>query len=671
MPITLKKSSVYSRPKVVDPTPWVPDHPELPPTITINYPTAGATLSGSSIVFLVTAADDNGLAGVQYKLDGADIGSEITLAPYSLAWDSTTVANGSHTLVATARDTSGNSTVSNSITFTVSNVITLPDVIVTNLTYSNGVFTSTVQNTGTEATPSDKIIGVGYKVDGVSVTWGSTATPLAAGATTTIGTQGGNYTIPSGTHTISALVDDINRFSELDESNNTYSTSITITTGTDDAASKFYPGHYMKVEGWQVQIDNGVPNKTGGNSLATIIGTAAANYKDGELYTIPALRGVKWTFAWGEMETSADINTWQQMKTINYILSELYKFHQANPTLDKKRLILAIGMKGGPVSQILPYDMRGFKSGSTTLYTYAWKHSSNNGYYPKLWDVTVQSRLNTFVQKLSTYIPPNMDGKTLDTSDYVCQWGTLESATEAPAAGYDGGSLLTYEKGLRDFAGYLKTHFVKTPVFFSLNYKKDFVHRCITGIGTSDWTGLESKKIGINTPNGCLAGGLVINGTPPGSFPGILRYFMGELTINTGVTKNYIGNIGLNPEVQGDEYLASDGYDARERVRLEAKKDMSPDYAYIDAQYDFPSYESIYIRQRDVLHANIIVWQRTQPFWSAGTPFVASVTLSDGSKVSHTWPGNRPKVVDFLKTNEAINSNISGGLSTIKPTNWI
>mgnify|MGYP003423955452 FL=1 len=66
-----------------------------------------------------------------------------------------------------------------------------------------------------------------------------------------------------------------------------------------------------------------------------------------------------------------------------------------------------------------------------------------------------------------------------------------------------------------------------------------------------------------------------------------------------------------------------------------------------------------------------MVWQRTQPFWSAGTPFVASVTLSDGSKVSHTWPGNRPKVVDFLKTNEAINSNISGGLSTIKPTNWI
>ena len=669
MPITPKKSSVYSRPKVVDPTPWIPGHPELPPTITINYPTAGATLSGSSIVFLVTAADDNGCVAVQYKLDGADIGAEITLAPYSLSWDSTTVANGSHTLVATARDISGNSTVSNSITFTVSNVITLPDVIVTNLTYSNGVFTSTVQNTGTEATPSDKIIGVGYKVDGVSVTWGSTATPLAAGATTTIGTQGGSYTIPSGTHTISALVDDINRFSELDESNNTYSTSITITTGTDDAASKFYPGHYMKVEGWQVENSNGVPKKTGGNSLATIIGTAAANYKDGELYTIPALRGIKWTFAWGEVETAAATSSWQQMNTINYIIQQLHAFKLANPTIPTKRLMIGFGMKGGPVSSILPYDMRGLKVGSTTLYTYAWKHSAG-GYYPKLWDATVQSRLASFIQKLANYVIPSVDGKTFDASDYLCQIGSLESATESAASGYDGGSLDSYEIGLRNFVGHLKTYFIKTPVVFSLNYSRPFIHECITGVNSGGWPGIESKHIGINTPNGNLSAGLVTNSVPPNGYPGILKYFMGDVNIGGGVIENYVGSIALNPEVQGDDYLASDGYAAIQRVKAEALK-PSPNYTYIDDQYDFPSYESIYIRQRDTLHANFITWQRTQPFWDQLTTFKPSLKLADGSSVLHTFPGVRPSVKAFLQTNEAVNSNVAGGLSTLKPTNFL
>jgi hypothetical protein len=48
-------------------------------------------------------------------------------------------------------------------------------------------------------------------VDGVFRTWGSVSGPLAAGASVTIGTNGGPYTMPNGTHTITAHVDDINR----------------------------------------------------------------------------------------------------------------------------------------------------------------------------------------------------------------------------------------------------------------------------------------------------------------------------------------------------------------------------------------------------------------------------------------------------------------------------
>ena len=104
----------------------------------------------------------------------------------------------------------------------------LPDVIVTSLSYAGGVFTCTVKNQGTAATPAGIAIGVSYYVDGVNRTWGGVYGPLAAGASVTIGTNGGPYTIPNGTHTITAYVDDENRFAESDETNNQLSQPITI-----------------------------------------------------------------------------------------------------------------------------------------------------------------------------------------------------------------------------------------------------------------------------------------------------------------------------------------------------------------------------------------------------------------------------------------------------------
>jgi hypothetical protein len=47
---------------------------------------------------------------VQFKLNGVNLGSEDTSAPYGLTWNTTTMANGSHTLSAEARDAAGNRT---------------------------------------------------------------------------------------------------------------------------------------------------------------------------------------------------------------------------------------------------------------------------------------------------------------------------------------------------------------------------------------------------------------------------------------------------------------------------------------------------------------------------------------------------------------------------------
>ena len=130
----------------------------------------------------------------------------------------------------------------------------LPDVVVTSLSYASGVFTSTVKNQGTVATPSGIFIGVGYSVDGVYRTWGGSSTPLAAGASVTIGTDGGPYTIPTGTHTIMAYVDDVNRFAESDETNNQLSQSITVGGAPDTTPPTVPTGLTAVVSASQVSL---------------------------------------------------------------------------------------------------------------------------------------------------------------------------------------------------------------------------------------------------------------------------------------------------------------------------------------------------------------------------------------------------------------------------------
>jgi hypothetical protein len=200
------------------------------PAVSVTAPANGATVSGSSVTVSANASDNVGVSGVQFKLDGTtNLGAEDTLSPYSVAWNSATAINGLHTLTAVARDAAGNTTTSAEVSVTVNNTgPALPDVIVTSLSYGGGVFTSTVKNQGTAATPAGTDIGVAYFVDGVYRTWGSVSGPLAAGAFVTIGTNGGAYTIPNGTHTITAFVDDVNRFAESDETNNKLSQPITI-----------------------------------------------------------------------------------------------------------------------------------------------------------------------------------------------------------------------------------------------------------------------------------------------------------------------------------------------------------------------------------------------------------------------------------------------------------
>jgi hypothetical protein len=91
-----------------------------PPTVSMTSPAQGAQLS-SLVTVSATASDSISVSGVQFLLDGAALAAEVTSAPYSITWDTTTEANGSHTLSARARDSVGLTTTSASVMITVNN----------------------------------------------------------------------------------------------------------------------------------------------------------------------------------------------------------------------------------------------------------------------------------------------------------------------------------------------------------------------------------------------------------------------------------------------------------------------------------------------------------------------------------------------------------------------
>src|SRR5207248_1201274 len=87
--------------------------------ITITSPTPGSTISGTITASAsVTIVGSLTVAGVQFKLDGANLGAEVTTAPYLVQWNTNTASDGSHTLTAVARDLLGLPWTSDPVTLT-------------------------------------------------------------------------------------------------------------------------------------------------------------------------------------------------------------------------------------------------------------------------------------------------------------------------------------------------------------------------------------------------------------------------------------------------------------------------------------------------------------------------------------------------------------------------
>jgi glucose/arabinose dehydrogenase len=91
-----------------------------PPTVAVTAPANNASVS-DIVAVSADAADNVGVTGVQFFVDGTAKGPEDTAAPYALSWDSRTVTNGAHTITARARDAAGNTTTSAVVNVNVAN----------------------------------------------------------------------------------------------------------------------------------------------------------------------------------------------------------------------------------------------------------------------------------------------------------------------------------------------------------------------------------------------------------------------------------------------------------------------------------------------------------------------------------------------------------------------
>jgi uncharacterized protein (TIGR03118 family) len=107
-----------SAPVVVTVNNVAPPPDNTPPTVALTAPAAGNV--NGTIAVSANAADNVGVTQVEFFAGATSLGVDTT-APYSVQWNTTTVANGAVNLTAVAKDAAGNATTSAAVAVNVAN----------------------------------------------------------------------------------------------------------------------------------------------------------------------------------------------------------------------------------------------------------------------------------------------------------------------------------------------------------------------------------------------------------------------------------------------------------------------------------------------------------------------------------------------------------------------
>ena len=160
------------------------------PTVIVTSPAAGSTVEGT-VTIAASAWDNDTVTQVQFFVNGVLLSSDISV-PYVATWDTTTMANGAHTITAQATDLSSNVGSSAPANVTVDNGAAPPDTTPPTTSITGPAVGATVSASITiSATASDDVgvTQVQFFVDGVLLSTDTTG-PYSASWNTTSALDG-------------------------------------------------------------------------------------------------------------------------------------------------------------------------------------------------------------------------------------------------------------------------------------------------------------------------------------------------------------------------------------------------------------------------------------------------------------------------------------------------
>ncbi|HLX11564.1 MAG TPA: glycosyl hydrolase family 18 protein [Bacteroidota bacterium] len=194
------------------------------PKISLTSPANGSTLS-NAVTLGATASDNIAVAGVQFKLNGSNLGNPVLIAPYSYSWNSATVSNGTYTISAVASDAAGN-TATASVTVNVTNTVITPvrDTIPPTVSISSPANGSTVSGAASvtaSASDNGRVSSVQFKLDGIALGSALTTSPYSYSWNTALSAN--------GSHTLAAIA--------TDTAGNQATASVTVTVSNSTSSS--------------------------------------------------------------------------------------------------------------------------------------------------------------------------------------------------------------------------------------------------------------------------------------------------------------------------------------------------------------------------------------------------------------------------------------------------
>lgn len=235
------------------------------PTVSLTAPSNGASVSGT-VTVTATASDNVGVAKVELYIDSALVVTD-TASPYTYSWNTTTAANGTHSLLAKAYDSAGNAASSSTVSVTVSGGVTdttTPSVSLTSPA-SGATLNGTVTLTAT-ATDNVGVTKVEFLSDGVVL-----GTGTASGSTYSYAWNTTSAT--TGTHALTARASDA-----AGNTKTTAATSVTV----DQSSARFietFSKSGPDNTGWTLTewaLDTS--DQTGTSGSKSIAGSAAPSF---------------------------------------------------------------------------------------------------------------------------------------------------------------------------------------------------------------------------------------------------------------------------------------------------------------------------------------------------------------------------------------------------------